>query len=68
MNIVLDLAVEINNKAKTSKTLGTPPQCILSCYDTMLELVISPSLAGRVLLKGDNITLIQAVTPVPATA
>ena len=56
MNIVLDNAVELNNKTKTSKTIGPPTSSLITAHRT----------TGRILLKGDNITLIQAVTPLPS--
>lgn len=55
MNIVLDDAVEVFVKdAKPRRELGE----LANGKEIMTELTV---LAGRILLKGDNITLIQQV-------
>ena len=58
MNIVLDDAEEVYLKTKTRKQIGMPS---LNPHSNQLNaLTFSFStIAGRVLLKGDNITLIQ---------
>ena len=59
MNLVLDDAEELNAKTNERKTLGTTP-------DTRFAWHWADSGAGRILLKGDNITLIRTV-PTPAS-
>lgn len=56
MNLVIDEAVEVYVKdAKPRKELGAS----ISCYFLVGVLIKS---LGRILLKGDNITLIQQTT------
>ena len=56
MNLVIDEAAEIYVKdAKPRRELGTP----VTDWFVFGILIIS---AGRILLKGDNITLIQQTT------
>ena len=54
MNIVLDNAAEYTVKTKATKQIG---KCLISArFATLTNLF-----QGRILLKGDNITLIQTV-------
>lgn len=59
MNIVLDDAVEINTKNSNRKSIGllTLNHALFQKFD------ISIILTGRILLKGDCITLIQKANP-----
>jgi small nuclear ribonucleoprotein (snRNP)-like protein len=63
MNLVLDEAEEVSMKKKTRKPLGMPTACISSSIDQKFiltfHLTFLVSHAGRILLKGDNITLMQ---------
>ncbi len=63
MNLVLDEAEEVSVKRKTRKAVGmhvVQPSCPRLCcdclYTTYLKVAVN---AGRILLKGDNITLMQ---------
>ena len=61
MNIVLDDAEEVYMKTSTRKQVGM-------FYTLLISITISNVLSqflGRVLLKGDNITLIQNATVQP---
>lgn len=67
MNLVLDEAEEVSMKRKTRKALGT--RCVYLGWKHVLLRVIANQgavlmlclycIAGRILLKGDNITLMQ---------
>ncbi len=51
MNLVLDDALEVNLKKNTRTELGR--------LSPLVVYMIPSSLLGRILLKGDNISLIQ---------
>jgi small nuclear ribonucleoprotein E len=56
MNVVLDDAAEVYVKdVKPRKELGSSPS-LISFYAVLTHVTV-----GRILLKGDNITLIQQV-------
>ena len=63
MNLVLDEAEEVSMKRKARKPIGAQPTAsyMQRCWRThTLPLVLKcVLLAGRILLKGDNITLMQ---------
>jgi small nuclear ribonucleoprotein (snRNP)-like protein len=55
MNLVLDQAAEVSVKKKTRKELGGP--CAFFIYAINLHLLL-----GRILLKGETISLMQALS------
>lgn len=55
MNIVLDDAEEVYVKTNTRKQIGN----IINSFYHMNSCLFTFIITGRVLLKGDNITLIQ---------
>ena len=67
MNLVLDEAEEVSLKRKSRKPLGQLPcymympcrDCLLLCQYAKTVVTICAQNAGRILLKGDNITLMQ---------
>lgn len=69
MNLVLDEAEEVSLKRKSRKPLGQLPcymympccccDCLLLCRYAKTVVTICARNAGRILLKGDNITLMQ---------
>ena len=58
MNIVLEEAEEVNVKTKKREALGTHLSLF---YESGMYMLTFSFLAGMILLKGDNITLISAV-------
>lgn len=61
MNLVLDDAEEINIKKNTRKTLGREftPRYDSVVFLKKLSNLLHEFLPGRILLKGDNITLMM---------
>ena len=65
MNIVLDEAEEVSMKKKTRKPLGAHMPTFTLAQRSFTYCIASPPelprvcSAGRILLKGDNITLMQ---------
>ncbi len=65
MNLVLDEAEEVSMKRKTRKALGMPggfAAALLDAEKVQLGWVLTymfNDFTGRILLKGDNITLMQ---------
>jgi small nuclear ribonucleoprotein (snRNP)-like protein len=62
MNVVLDDAVEINVKASTRKQIGIINFLALQLHLTD-GIMVTSGHVGRILLKGDCITLIQRADP-----
>lgn len=62
MNVVLDEAVEINVKASTRKSIGTVLTGVFHQFFVFAHF-LTRGRAGRILLKGDCITLIQRADP-----
>ena len=68
MNLVLDEAEEVSMKRKSRKALGAPATWAAPFFWAQLQFcgVNSwSSCAGRILLKGDNITLMQTTYALP---
>lgn len=61
MNLVLDDAEEVNVKKKMRKSLGGAifTSSFLYSLFSLIFNIISLSISGRILLKGDNITLMM---------
>lgn len=67
MNLVLEEAEELNVKKKTRKPLGWSSYFVLpviACFSFMFHFIYPLGLlflfTGRILLKGDNITLMMS--------
>jgi small nuclear ribonucleoprotein (snRNP)-like protein len=65
MNLVLEDAEEVNTKTKSRKRLGRLVCCFCLPRAALTRLLFF-FFSGRILLKGDNITLLQSLTPASA--
>jgi small nuclear ribonucleoprotein (snRNP)-like protein len=61
MNLVLDQADELNIKTKTRKAIGACPGAMWFSGPVLTAPPVLCICEGRILLKGDNITLIRNV-------
>lgn len=66
--MVLDEAEEVHQKKKERRAVGSFPFCFVVLLMTFFCFLFFFFVPGRILLKGDNVTLVQSVPRVDTGA